>query len=202
MAGMKSCIAVAALMLAAACDAKEQQAAAPSPAASGSPAAEASGAVQTASASKSGIDWEAARTARAEATRGDQVVTAQQAPGGPPPAVPILLPSNIVRAANAGPPVIRKTEDGYFATYETPKYDATVNGTNVSYAAGGQPSDKAVKEALKFTVGEGEATLSFSRFGADYLITFECKEIDQGASCITEEEAKEFADGLFVAQTQ
>ena len=198
----KLTVAFAALALAAACDAKQAEQA-QTPPASGSPAAQASGAApEVAAPARSGIDWEAARAARAEATRGDQVVTAQQAPGGPPPAVPILLPSNIVRAANAGPPVIRKTDDGYFATYETPKYDATVNGTNVAYAAGGAASDKATKESYKFTVGEGQASLSFSRFGADYLIEFECKEIDQGASCVTEDEAKEFADGLFVAQTQ
>jgi hypothetical protein len=153
-------------------------------------------------ATRGTIDWEAARTARAAASRGDQTLTAQAVTGGPPPAVPMLLPSGVVRAQNAGPPTIHKTDDGYFATYQTPTYDATVNGTNVAYATGGTPTAAAQREAYRFTAEEGGASLSFSRFGADYLISFECKQIDQGANCITEDQAKAFADSLFVAQTQ
>jgi hypothetical protein len=55
---------------------------------------------------------------------------------------------------------------------------------------------------MKFTTSEGAAQLAFSRYGADYVIEFECREIDGAESCITEPEAKEFADSLFVAQTR
>lgn len=148
------------------------------------------------------INWDAARadlSKRPAGTEGFQV----QAVGkdGPPP-VPMLLPSGVVTAQGAGDrptaPVI--TGDGYFATYHLPKYDAIVNGSNKAYQIPGQAAgDKTV---MKFTKGEATASLTFSRYGANYTIDFECRQVDGGDSCITEAEAKEFADSLFVAQTQ
>lgn len=195
-------LVIAALAALTACNPKPKADASPSPAApnaaSASPDQQAqAGAPET----KTGqIDWDAARKAKAEATRGDQTVSIAAAPSGPPPAVPMLLPAGVVRAANAQAPQIHKTDTGYFANYDMPKFSATVTGTNKSYVTGAPAA--GAKEALKFTVGEGEATMSFSRFGADYTIQFECKQIDGGDTCITEAEAKEFADSLFVAQTQ
>jgi hypothetical protein len=55
---------------------------------------------------------------------------------------------------------------------------------------------------MKFTTSDASAQLTFSRYGADYLIEFECREVDGPEGCITEAEAKEFAESLFVAQTQ
>ena len=49
---------------------------------------------------------------------------------------------------------------------------------------------------------EAGASLSFSRYGADYLIEFECREVDSPDGCITEAQAKEFAESLFVAQSR
>ena len=69
-------------------------------------------------------------------------------------------------------------------------------------SAAAPASTRARAESSSPVSGEGEATMSFSRFGADYTIQFECKQIDGGDTCITEAEAKEFADSLFVAQTQ
>jgi predicted small lipoprotein YifL len=198
---MKHALVIAALAALTACNEKPKADASPSPAPPAAASASPDQQAQAGPEAKTGqIDWEAARKAKAEASRGDQTVSVAAAPGGPPPAVPMLLPAGVVRAANAGPPAIRKTETGYFANYDMPKYSATVTGTNKSYVTGA-PSAGA-KEALKFTIGEGEATMSFSRFGADYTIQFECKQIDGGDTCITEAEAKEFADSLFVAQTQ
>ena len=117
-----------------------------------------------------------------------------------PAPVPMLLPSGIAQTASdrPTPPVV--TADGYFATYHLPKYDAIVNGSKRAYAAAGQVAgDKSV---MKFTTGEASAQIAFSRYGADYLIEFECREVDGGDSCVTEAEAKEFAESLFVAQTQ
>ena len=54
----------------------------------------------------------------------------------------------------------------------------------------------------KFQRSEGSAQLAFSRYGADYLIEFECREIDSPEGCITEAQAKEFAESLFVAQSR
>lgn len=146
------------------------------------------------------IDWQAARDAKAKQAITDTPITVQSADGKmEPPKVPVLLPSGIVQTASAKPPALVATKDGYFATYHLPKYDAVVNGSNKGYAAGGKAGDK---EAMKFTTGEASAQLSFSRFGADYLIEFECREVDGANSCITEDQAKEFADSLFVQNTQ
>jgi hypothetical protein len=146
------------------------------------------------------INWEAARADLAKKPA-DAPATIQSVGKDGPVAVPMLLPS-IVGTASAGdrptPPVV--TEDGYFATYHLPKYDAIVNGSKRAYAAAGQAAGDKTK--MKFTTGEASAQLAFSRYGADYLIEFECRQVDGGASCITEPEAKEFAESLFVAQTQ
>lgn len=144
------------------------------------------------------IDWAAARDARSKSAITDSPITVASAET--PPAVPVLLPSGIVTPQNAAPPKLVTTEDGYFATYKTLKYDAIVNGTKKSYAAGAAPAGD--KTAMKFTTGEASAQLAFSRFGADYLIEFECKEVDGADSCITEDEAKVFGESLFVARTQ
>jgi hypothetical protein len=152
-------------------------------------------------ATDSQINWEAARADLAKRPA-DAPATIQAVGKDGPVAVPMLLPS-IVGAASASdrptPPVV--TEDGYFATYHLPKYDAIVNGSKRAYAAAGQAAQGS-KEKMKFTTGEASAQMAFSRYGADYLIEFECREVDGGASCITEAEAKEFAESLFVAQTQ
>jgi hypothetical protein len=199
-----SLLACAAALALAACleDTPQQQAGTPD--ANGGPAADGQLA-QIMSADQAGpprvdaqIDWEAARAARAQSTNTDDNVTIQSTTGAPTP-VPMLLPSGVVMAQNARPPAVVTTDDGYFATYQTPRYDAIVNGTKTAYAAGAPAADK---ETMRFTTGEGGAQLAFSRFGADYLIEFECREMDSAGSCITEGEAREFADSLFVAQTQ
>jgi len=148
------------------------------------------------------INWDAARADKAKAPA-SAAATIQSVGSGEPAPVPMLLPSGIVQTQSASdrptPPVV--TKDGYFATYHLPKYDAIVNGSMTSRAAAGQKS-LGDKEALKFTTGEASAQLAFSRYGADYLIEFECRQVDGGDSCITEQEAKDFADSLFVAQTR
>ena len=166
--------------------------------------------VQTASAGgvggpqavQSTIDWPSARADRAKAPVTDAPVTIQSADGktGGLPQVPVLLPSGVVQTQSAGPPALVMTDDGYFATYKTPKYDAIVNGSKQAYKTGQTaPGNKA---DIKFTQGEAGAQLAFSRYGADYLIQFECHEADGAKSCISEDEARAFADGLFVQQTQ
>ena len=58
------------------------------------------------------------------------------------------------------------------------------------------------KTEMKFTTVEAGAQLAFSRYGADYVIEFECREVDSPEGCITEAQAKEFAESLFVAQSR
>jgi hypothetical protein len=151
---------------------------------------------------QSAIDWAAARADRAKSPVNDAPVTIQSADGkqGGLPQVPVLLPSGVVQTQSAGAPALVTTDDGYFATYKTPKYDAIVNGSKQAYKTG--QAAAANKGDIKFTQGEAGAQLAFSRYGADYLIQFECHEADGAKSCITEDEARAFADGLFVQQTQ
>ena len=68
--------------------------------------------------------------------------------------------------------------------------------------AGAQAPAATDKSEMKFQTSEGSAQLAFSRYGADYLIEFECREIDSPEGCITEAQAKEFAESLFVAQSR
>jgi hypothetical protein len=181
---------------------------APAPTAAGAP--DGDKLAQTASANgpagpqavQSTIDWAAARADRAKSPVNDAPVTIQSADGkqGGLPQVPILLPSGVVTTQSAGPPALVTTDDGYFATYKTPKYDAIVNGSKQAYKTG--QAAAANKTDIKFTPGEAGAQLAFSRYGADYLIQFECHEADGAKSCITEDEARAFADSLFVQQTQ
>jgi hypothetical protein len=158
--------------------------------------------VQVASApSQEGqIDWAKAQADFTAKRPADAPVLPQSVQDKPSP-VPMLLPSGIVQTASdrPTPPVV--TKDGYFATYHLPRYDAIVNGSMKAYTGTGSAA-AGDKEAMKFTMGEAVASLAFSRYGADYLIDFECREIDGPTSCITEAEAKEFAESLFVAQTR
>lgn len=143
------------------------------------------------------IDWAAAR---ADAAQRPSDVVIPQSVGSDPLTVPMLLPV-IVQTASDRPTPPRVTRDGYFATYHLPRYDVIVNGSSKAYQAGAA-APAADKTEMKFTTGEAGAQLAFSRYGADYVIEFECREVDSPEGCITEVQAREFAEGLFVAQSR
>lgn len=163
------------------------------------PPAEGQAQVAAAPSVEGQIDWTKAQADFTAKRPADAPVLPQSVQDKPSP-VPMLLPSGIVQTQNDRPvpPVV--TQDGYFATYHLPRYDATVNGSMKAYTGTGAKAGD--KEAMKFTRGEANASLAFSRYGADYLIDFECREVDGPEGCITETEAKEFAESLFVAQTR
>jgi hypothetical protein len=144
------------------------------------------------------VNWEAAR---ADMAKRPSDVVVPQAAGTDPLTVPMLLPV-IVQTASDRPVPPRITKDGYFATYHLPRYDVIVDGSMKAYAAGAQTPAATDKSEMKFQTSEGSAQLAFSRYGADYLIEFECREIDSPEGCITEAQAKEFAESLFVAQSR
>lgn len=144
------------------------------------------------------IDWE---TARADAAKRPTDVVVPQSVGSDPLTVPMLLPGGIVQTASDRPTPPRITKDGYFATYHLPRYDVIVNGSSKAYAVSGQ-APAADKSEMKFTTVEAGAQLTFSRYGADYVIEFECREVDGPEGCITEAQAKEFAESLFVAASR
>jgi hypothetical protein len=144
------------------------------------------------------INWQAAQTDLA--ARPTDVVVPQSVGDGPL-LVPMLLPGGIVQTQSDRPTPPRITSDGYFATYHLPRYDVIVNGSQKAYVAG-TPAAAADKETPKFQTVEAGARLTFSRYGADYEIEFECRQVDSPEGCITEAEAKEFAESLFVAQSR
>ncbi|MEM8636602.1 MAG: hypothetical protein AAGF33_16665 [Pseudomonadota bacterium] len=143
------------------------------------------------------IDWQAARADLAGADdRSDSVVQVQS--GGTSPPVPVLLPTGIVvPQSEGGGPVYRPTSDGYFATYPGAQYDIVVNGTNQVATINGEASTR--NEIPVFTETIAGAQVAISRYGADYLIEFECNQLNgQSASCIEEAEALSVAERLVV----
>jgi hypothetical protein len=144
------------------------------------------------------INWD---SAKADLAQRPSDVVVPQSVGDAPLVVPMLLPGGIVQTQSDRPTPPRITKDGYFATYHLPRYDVIVNGSQKAYAAGGG-TPTTDKETPRFQTVEAGARLSFSRYGADYEIEFECREVDSPEGCITEAGAKEFAESLFVAQSR
>ena len=153
---------------------------------------------------RAAIDWDAALTdLAARGDTEDDAVSVQVQSAGAPPSVPVLLPTGIVTVQSAdgtGGPAFRPTDDGYFARYPGPSYDVVVHGTNVVADVAGE----AIKrdEAMTFIDLMDGAQVSLSRYGADYLVTFECKAISGGENCVAEEEALEVARNLVIVRSQ
>lgn len=156
-----------------------------------------------ASAAASAIDWEAARRDLASRPIEDHEGAFQIASGEAAPPVPVFLPSTPVSVQGGESDVrFQPMNDGYYAFFPGEKYDTVVNGTNKIIAAPGeQPA--ARNEAFSFQPTMAGAQVSFSRYGADYLIEFECKELTNGLpTCITQEEAEAFATDLVISGTR
>jgi len=75
-----------------------------------------------------------------------------------------------------------------------------VNGTNeVIGTRGDGPRD----ETMKYTATAAGAQVSLSRYGADYLVEFECYTINPATgTCIEEDEAIEVAESLVIRGTR
>lgn len=149
------------------------------------------------------IDWEAARRDLAARPLEEREGAFQVASGGDAPPVPVFLPAGPV-AAQSGDVAVRfqPTSDGYYAFFPTETYDIIVNGTNVVMAEpGAAPPSRT--DAFNFQPTTSGAQVAFSRYGADYLVEFECKELVNGLpACITEEEAVAFARDLAISGTR
>ncbi|MEL7129271.1 MAG: hypothetical protein AAGK23_06970 [Pseudomonadota bacterium] len=145
------------------------------------------------------IDWASARSDLA-ASNEDSGATVQVQSGGNAPPVPVLLPSGIAVAQSDGAGVrFNPTRDGYFAAYPGAAYDIVMNGTNQVAGVDGEPVSPRT-EAPVFTATVAGAQVALSRYGADYLIEFECNQLDAGtATCIDEVEALAVAERLVVA---
>jgi len=154
-------------------------------------------------ASDTTIDWEAARRDLAARPLEEREGAFQVASGGDAPPVPVFLPAGPV-AAQSGDVAVRfqPTSDGYYAFFPTETYDIIVNGTNVVMAEPGAAAPVRT-DAFSFQPTTTGAQVAFSRYGADYLVEFECKELVNGLpACITEEEAVAFARDLAISGTR
>ncbi len=148
------------------------------------------------------IDWDSARADMAAQGDDDEPLVGTATSGQLAP-VPVLLPTGIVAPASASRGVVfRQTSDGYFASYPGEAYDIVINGTNL--IAGTAEQETRRPDEPVFTASLAGAQLSLSRYGADYLIEFECNLDlpEEDESCINEGEALDIAEKLIVAGTQ
>ncbi|MFN7055165.1 hypothetical protein [Hyphomonas sp.] len=156
-----------------------------------------------AAASDTAIDWDAARRDLASRSPDSMVGAFQVASGEAAPPVPVFLPSAPV-TAQSGEEGLRfqPLADGYFAFLPGERWDAVVNGTNRVMLAPGETRQPR-SDTFLFQPTLTGAQVSFSRYGADYLVEFECKELTNGQpTCITADEAVAFAQDLVIAGTR
>ena len=150
------------------------------------------------------IDWEAARRDMASVPGDERGTGAFQVQSGAEAApVPVLLPTGIVVPQSAeGGVKFQPMSDGYFATYPGVDYDIVVNGSNEVVGARDSGDISGDTEPAFVATASG-AQVAFSRYGADYLIEFECKNSSGAApTCIGEDEALEIARKLVIAGTR
>lgn len=155
-------------------------------------------------ASTAMIDWEAARRDMASVPSDDRGAGAFQVQSGAEAApVPVLLPTGIVVPQSAeGGVKFQPMSDGYFAAYPGIDYDIVVNGTNEIVGAR-ESSAASTDTEPTFEATASGAQVAFSRYGADYLIEFECKNSSgEAPTCIGEDEALEIARKLVIAGTR
>lgn len=149
------------------------------------------------------IDWTQARQDFAS-RESDNVGMVQVASVGSP-AVPVLLPDEPVTVASTGENSLdfRPTADGYFAVRKGEVYDMIINGTDRLVARSGAQGPAPDSE-MKFEETMTGSQVSFSRYGASYLVEFMCKDPATAAkgSCVTEEEAVAEVEKLLIAGTR
>ena len=150
------------------------------------------------------IDWNAARADFA-ARDSDDAGMAQVASGGAP-VVPILLPEQPIGVASTGGEdglQFRPLADGYFAVQKGEVYDMVINGTD-RLVARPEGSGTVVDTELDFEETMTGAQVSFSRYGASYLVEFMCHDPATAirGSCVTEAEAIAEVEKLLIAGTR
>lgn len=149
------------------------------------------------------IDWEAARRDLAAIPIEAREAGFQIASGEAAPPVPVFLPAGDVSIAGGEMAMrFQPTSDGYFAAFPGDKYDVVINGTSEVIG----PGDAAAaprRETFVFLETVTGAQVSFSRYGADYLVEFECRDLPGGKpDCISEDEALAFTRDLGLTGTR
>lgn len=149
------------------------------------------------------IDWTQAR--QDFASRDSDNTAMVQVASVASPAVPVLLPDEPVTVASTGENSLdfRPTADGYFAVRKGEIFDMIINGTDrlvVRSGDGAGPSESP----LKFEETMTGAQVSFSRYGASYLVEFMCKDPATAVkgSCVTEQDALAEVEKLLIAGTR
>ncbi len=145
------------------------------------------------------IDWTAARADVASNSSADGNFTV--AAGGDAPPVPVMLPSGIVLPQGAESDVkFQPLNDGYFAFYPGTDYNIVVNGTNEII---GDRAPGTTDAPMRFIPTMSGAQVAFTKYGADYLIEFECTQADgEHADCISEDDALSIADSLVAVRSR
>lgn len=158
----------------------------------------------TAQTKSATIDWSAARRDFAARDTEDDVMA--QVASGSSIAVPVLLPDTPIGIASAGGDdglQFRPLADGYFAVLKGEIYDMVINGTDklIALPDGERP---ATDSALSFEETMTGAQVSFSRYGASYLVEFMCHDpaTAMKGSCIREEDALAEVEALLISGTQ
>lgn len=142
------------------------------------------------------IDWAAARADVASHSSEDANGNFRVASEGEAPPVPVMLPSGIVLPQGAESEVkFQPLTDGYFAFYPGTDYNIVVNGTNEII---GERAPGVTDTPMRFIPTMSGAQVAFTRYGADYLIEFECThaEGEKAAECISEDDAMSIAESL------
>ena len=152
------------------------------------------------------IDWAQAQAdfaARDLPEDGDAFGVAS---GGTSPSVPVLLPSQPITAASAdGRPSFKVVPlaDGYYAVFDGEAYDMIINGSDrlAPHNAGDPSLDP---EAFRFEETITGAQVSFKRYGASYLVEFNCNGRRPGpdGNCVDEPEAIAAVQDLLISGTQ
>ena len=157
-------------------------------------------AIETKTAS---IDWNQARQDFAS-RESDNSAMVQVASVGSP-AVPVLLPDEPVTVASTGESSLdfRPMADGYFAVRKGEVYDMIINGTDRLVVRPGEQGTVSDSD-LTFEETMTGAQVSFSRYGASYLVEFMCKDPATAVkgSCVSEEEALAEVEKLLIAGTR
>ncbi len=158
---------------------------------------------RTAETKTATIDWNQARADFASRDSDDTGMVQVASVGSP--VVPVLLPDEPVTIASTGESSLdfRPTADGYFAVRKGEIYDMIINGTDrLVVRAGSQGT--ATDSPLRFEETMTGAQVSFSRYGASYLVEFMCKDPATAVkgSCVSEEEAVAEVEKLLIAGTR
>lgn len=149
------------------------------------------------------IDWTQARMDFAAREPSESGMFEVASAGSP--VVPILLPEQNFGVASAGEDALqfRPLADGYFAVQKGEIYDLIINGTD-RLVARPEGTGTATDTILDFEETMTGAQVSFSRYGASYLVEFMCKDPATAVkgSCISEADALAEVEKLLIAGTR